>query len=339
MAGEDDLLNMNFEADDEGEILVTLPGDSGDVKIVKAEDGKKPDVAKVDDPVDDLKSQFATMTQRATAAEQEAQRARDVAEQASQRAHALEGQVVSSQLDTVLSGIAAADAEATSAEQEYTAAFEAGDAAAMARAQRKMAGAEARKLRLVEAKDDLEEAAKRRPTEPQKPRQQPAQRPADPIEDFIQRTQLKGPSADFIRRNPTAATDPKVNARMMAAHNLAVADDVEIESPEYFRRIEEGIKGVKKEEPQQQRRPAAPAGPAGGAGGSAGGGAMGGGTEVRLTKGEAASATDGTIVWNYDDPSGKGQFKKGDPIGLAEMARRKYLGKKAGLYDRNNIEA
>ena len=54
---------------------------------------------------------------------------------------------------------------------------------------------------------------------------------------------------------------------------------------------------------------------------------------------EAASATDGTLVWNYDDPSGKNQYKKGDPIGLAEMARRKHEGQKAGLYDRNAIEA
>ena len=62
-----------------------------------------------------------------------------------------------------------------------------------------------------------------------------------------------------------------------------------------------------------------------------------GGAPVTLTKREAASATDGTLVWNWDDP--KGKFKKGDPIGLQEMARRKVNGMKRGLYDRSFNEA
>ena len=58
---------------------------------------------------------------------------------------------------------------------------------------------------------------------------------------------------------------------------------------------------------------------------------------MRLTKGEAQSATDGTLVYNFDDPSGHKKFKKGDPIGIEEMARRKREMKKQGLYDRNYI--
>jgi hypothetical protein len=55
-----------------------------------------------------------------------------------------------------------------------------------------------------------------------------------------------------------------------------------------------------------------------------------------LTKNEAASATDGTLVWNYSDP--KGKFKKGEPIGIAEMARRKKTMKEQGLYDKSYME-
>jgi hypothetical protein len=44
---------------------------------------------------------------------------------------------------------------------------------------------------------------------------------------------------------------------------------------------------------------------------------------VSLTQGEIQNATDGTLQWNYDDPSGKNRWKKGDPIGVNEMARRK----------------
>ncbi len=55
-------------------------------------------------------------------------------------------------------------------------------------------------------------------------------------------------------------------------------------------------------------------------------------TKVTLTPGEVANATDGTIVHNWNDPGGK--FKKGDPIGIQEMARRKAKMTADGVYDR-----
>ena len=104
-----------------------------------------------------------------------------------------------------------------------------------------------------------------------------------------------------------------------------------------------GVGGVNVPAQQQQqrptpsgdgRRPSSAAAPA--SGGS--GGLNGGGVEVRLTKREAASATDGTLIFNYDDPTGQNRWKKGDPIGLAEMARRKHEGMKNGLYDKSVSE-
>ena len=151
-------------------------------------------------------------------------------------------------------------------------------------------------------------------------------------------------SAAWLRAHPECVTDPKMNARMLAAHNLALADDIPVESQEYFDRIEAGIKPVKAQQQQKQqekapngdgRRPSSAAA----SGGNAGGGLNGGATTVKLTAREAASATDGTLVWNYDDPTGQKRFQKGDPIGLAEMARRKHEGQKAGLYDKNSFEA
>jgi hypothetical protein len=50
------------------------------------------------------------------------------------------------------------------------------------------------------------------------------------------------------------------------------------------------------------------------------------------------SATDGTLVWNYNDPSGQNKFKKGDPIGTQEMARRKQSLSKAGRYHNANVD-
>ena len=89
------------------------------------------------------------------------------------------------------------------------------------------------------------------------------------------------------------------------------------------------------DKPPPARRSAAPVAPVT----PSPGGTSGGGAEVHLTRGEAATATDGTLTWNYDDPSGQKKFKKGDPIGIQEMARRKKTMKEQGLYDKSNYEA
>lgn len=338
MAGEP-LFEMEFGtmADEDEGVIVSLPATEGEVKVVKV--GEKVPPGGADDAVADLKTQFANMSQRVNVAERTAQEASQQTAEVTQRLARTEGDLISSQMDTVLSGIAAADAEAEAAMGEHVAASEAGDFPAQARAQRKMAGAEARKQRLIEAKDDLEDAVKRRPAPGTEPRPAAsARRPAaDPVEQVAQ--SLSAKSAAWIRSHPECVTDPKLNARMMAAHSLAIADDIALDSDEYFQRIEEGVKpakplGGKPAAPAGDgRRPSSAAAPASGAGG-----ALNGGTEVRLTKGEAASATDGTLVWNYDDPSGQKRWQKGDVIGLSEMARRKHEGQKAGLYDKSYQE-
>ena len=341
MAGENDQLNVDFGDDDgDNEIVVSLQVEDGAVKVKKTEEPKKKADEGGDDPLESLKTQFATMSQRATNLEQQVANAQQEAQQATQRAQHLEQQVVGSQLDTVVTGLDAATAEADAAEREYAVAFEAGDGMAMARAQRKMANAEARKLTLEGAKADLEAESKRRP-DPSKQPQRRAQPSADPTERFLQERNIKGQSADWVRRHPQMITDAAFNDRIMKAHWQAQADGVEVESEEYFQRLDKAVSGtvVKKSgaDPEpSKRRPSAPA-----AGDSnAGGGSQlnGGGIDVTLTKREAKSATDGTLVWNYDDPSGQKKFKKGDPIGLAEMARRKHFGMKAGLYDKSLME-
>ena len=72
---------------------------------------------------------------------------------------------------------------------------------------------------------------------------------------------------------------------------------------------------------------------------SADGGAVNGNSSVvKLSQREAASAQDGTLIWNYPDPTGQNRWKKGDPIGIQEMARRKRQGMKDGLYDKTWLE-
>ena len=137
-------------------------------------------------------------------------------------------------------------------------------------------------------------------------------------------------------------SDPKKNAKLSAAHYNAVAEGLAPDSSEYFDSVETfiGIKGNGKAnghsngKEQPKRKASVPVAPVQ----QSGGVTSGNGTEVRLNKSEAQAATDGTIVWNYDDPSGQKRFKKGDPVGVQEFARRKAKMTAQGLYDRSFSE-
>lgn len=64
----------------------------------------------------------------------------------------------------------------------------------------------------------------------------PMPRSADPVEAFA--SQLTKQSADWVRAHPEYVRDPKLNRRMIAAHELAVTDGVQPDTPEYFATIE-----------------------------------------------------------------------------------------------------
>jgi hypothetical protein len=293
------------------------------------------------------KDEKAKALQRETEALRRASAAEAQAERARQNEEAARSQAADSQLDTVESGLAAAKAEGDAAEAAYAAAMEAGNFAQAAKEHRKIAAAEARIARLDEAKADIEarkvapETRREQPTEASQVRQ-----PPDPVEAFI-----SGPiDAQGRRRAPETQTwlrdhkdyisEPKKFAKLQAAHHDAVASDIAPDTPEYFAHVEtfvglrkaEGTNG--RQEPKPARRASVPAAPVTPSGGGTGGSSP----TVTLTRGEAISATDGTLVWNYDDPSPHKRFKKGDPIGHQEMARRKLALQQQGQYDKTYLE-
>jgi phage I-like protein len=103
---------------------------------------------------------------------------------------------------------------------------------------------------------------KARPKQPE-----PVQAPSDPVEAFA--ALLSPKSADWVRRHPEYVRDAKLNRKMIAAHELAMADGVPVDSEDYFTAIEETLK-IKPAAPQTetsdeyaakvtQRRDAAPA--------------------------------------------------------------------------------
>ena len=327
---------------DEEEIVVSVEGDEpGEQTIVHQ-----------DDAVAELKRQYKALEadnkrrqEREEAANRRAAEAASEVTRAREEVRIVRSEITDSRLDTIVSGIAAAQAKADAAQRDYEAADEAGDVKKKAEAQRRMARAEAEAFRLEEAKGDLEA----RKATPRTEETAPARAAADPFEDHL--TKFTPRTANWMRDHRDWVTDPRKSAKLTGAHNFAVGEGLTPDTDEYFEYVEKTL-GLR-EAPQQTnghanvqartqtRRSAPPAAPVNGGAGAHSSGASDnrGSNEVRLTKGEAASATDGTIVWNYDDPSGKKRFKKGDPIGHQEMARRKQAMQKQGLYDKNNIEA
>lgn len=340
---------------DADQVVVTIEPelplvDTGEV-VVKTE--AKTEAEKTVDPVEDLKAQFAELQSRTASTEQarldavrQANTEREAANQARQEAVAARSEAVDSQLDTVLTGLDAARTEADSAQAEYQSAMEAGDFARSAKAQRRMASAEAKITRLDEAKADIEA----RKAQPQEVRREQVQQHSDPVEAFMaSRTE---PTKQWLRNHPEharalalsgsgQATQEEVRraSKLNAADSDAIAEGLTRDSTAYFDHVERFI-GLKTDEATktnttQTKRKAAPVAPVQ----SSGGGTSGGGNEVRLSAGEARAAQDGTLVWNYDDNSPQKRFKKGDPIGVQEFARRKQALTLNGQYDRTYTDS
>lgn len=328
MAGEDD------------DILVTIEGEEPvhQDEVVRVQDDTTRKSAD-DDIVGSLKAQLAekqtaldTATQRVSSAEAIAGQATQRARQFEQEAAEARTQAAESSKATIDGGIAAAKAESQAAQDALSAAFEAGDSKAVAIANRRIAQAEANLVVLEQAKGDM-------PAQPQRRIEQPQAPQNDPIEAFI--NSRSGPTQTWLRAHRDYLTDPRKNAKMQAAHFDAEAEGIALDSPQYFEHVERYL-GLKKDTPAQQqqhsqhsqRRPTAPVAPVT----PSGGGMNGGAAEVKLSASEARAATDGTHVYNYDDPTGKGRFKKGDPIGIQEFARRKMLMMKEGRYQNFSVD-
>jgi hypothetical protein len=325
---------------DETEIVVSIDETTAVTEADKLNGAGTP----AEDPVKVLKGQYAELESQAEtdrnerlAAERRASDAERRAADATREAEEARTRVNDSEIETISSGLEAAKTAADAAQAEYERAFEAGDVKIMGTAQRRMARAEADIARLEEAKSTLDVRKTEKKAEP---------KPAadDPAEAWIA---SKAPEAQtWLRKNREYVTDVKKNAKLNAAHYDAVADGIEINSTEYFDRIEKflGLKTTKDSNGRDHKpdgkfaakRATPPSAPVNGA--SSAGGAQSA-TEVRLSKGEAMAATDGTHTWSYDDTSGQKRFKKGDPIGVQEFAKRKLAMQKQGLYEKSYTES
>lgn len=323
----------------EPEIKIEIVDDAG-ANIDAATGADADATTKNDDPVEALRGQFHSLQARFSQNEAEKNKALEIAAQAAQRVEQVEQQfkqtTAATRRQQVEGSLAKSREAADAAERELREAFDRGDGAAVSRAQRILSRAEAEILRYEEATADLDslEADTARPQREETAQRQA--RSADPVEDFIAtRTPA---SQQWLRNHREWLTDPLKSNKLTAAHHAALGEGMTPDTPEYFDHVEGflGLKEAKKTQQPQNRqvRQSAPTLPVNASGNDGGHGT--GARTVKLSRSEATAATDGTHVWNWDDP--KGKFKKGDPIGVQEFARRKAEMMKQGVYDRSYSE-
>jgi len=257
---------MNIEDNTEDQFEIDLgedPKPEEDIVVEKSEE-KVPDADPVDNTLETLKSQL----EEERKARLEAQRR---ASEAEYSAYEAKGEVQDTSLHLVSNAIDTVIQNNNILKANYRDAMAMGDFDTAADIQSEMSSNAAKLLQLEQGKQALEN----------QPRQ-PAPTPyvADPVEALA--SQLSPRSADWVRRNPQYATDPRLYQKMLAAHNLAMADDIPADSDDYFAAIEDTLRIRRQDnsgdydamadaaKPTQRRSapPAAPVSRSGGGGGS-----------------------------------------------------------------------
>lgn len=257
------------------------PAADGKDRPQSAEDGKE-------DLAAQLKAarETADAERRArTEAERQAQEAREAATRSQTDAASKQALIVDGAIEKV--GL-----EVEQARGAYRAAMENGDYDAAANAQVAISEATAKRVRLQEAKAQIESARGRQPTHEGRVERQQPQQPANEFEAMV--SKFTPASQAWARQHPAYFTDDKLRKKVIAAHHQADADDIPFDSPEYFQYIEERV-GIR-QAPQQQtttdpgRRPSGGAVAAPVARDSIAGGARVSGNSVRLTAAQVEAA-------------------------------------------------
>jgi len=216
-----------------------------DIEVEKAEET----VEKTKKPQEDINETLKAL--RANVEEERNARIQ-AQEQAKQQARLVEKsqiEVANTNLQLVSSAIDTVKRENEILKANYRAALSQNDYDSAADAQERMAINAAKLLQLENGKAAMEAEPKQR----QEVRE--VSRTSDPVEAFA--SQLSPRSASWVRRNPQFVTDPRLNQKMIAAHNLAVADGFEADSDDYFSFIEDTLKVNRREEaPSQQQESA-----------------------------------------------------------------------------------
>ena len=230
--------------EDDGNIEITiddLEDKAPDIEIIKVDDEPSPKRSKREiEPEEGLEDFKAKYENERLARMQAEARARDSAELAARA----QGEVQDGNLNLVSSAIQAIRQNSEMLKADYRESMSVGDYERAADIQSEMASNAASMLQLEQGKQALE-------SEPRPTHQVYA--PSDPVEALA--SQLSHRSADWVRRHPEYASDQRLFNKMIAAHNLAMADGVPVDTAEYFDSIEDVLKINRSQDREDTSRP------------------------------------------------------------------------------------
>ena len=288
MADRDE--HVDVPLDDEKDAPLEVVADKKDEKVARSskddvevvKDDDENDIIAPDEGIQELKSRLEAERQARFEAEKQARIAQQYAVNAANETQDTNYHLVVNAIETV-------KRNSEILRHGYSEAMAVGDYEKAAEIQEGMSVNANRLMELERGRQAMENA----------PRQQYEPPPMDPVESLA--SQLSPRSAEWVRKNPQCATNPRLFQKMVAAHNLAVADGYSPDTDDYFHKIEDTM-GIGKrvtvqeddDEPMSaaakptQRRSAPPAAPVSRSG-------SGGGSRpnvVRLSREEAETARD-----------------------------------------------
>ena len=188
----------------------------------------------------DVHKKLKTLEKKLKDEKKARQEAEERARQASQSLQSAYGEVEDTNLHLVNTAIDTVSRENEILTNQYAEAMAAGDYNVAAKIQRAMSTNEAKLLQLQNGKSAMES----------RPKQQ-APSYSDPVEQFA--SQLSPRSAEWVRNNPQCVTDPRLQQKMVAAHNLAVADGFRPDTDEYFGFIEDTLRLNRRSNERQEQ--------------------------------------------------------------------------------------
>lgn len=211
-----------------------------DIKIEKEEETPKKETIEPEDGINDLKMRLEQERQARLEAEKQARAAAEAAAQAQNEVQDTNLQLVKNAIETV-------KRNNDILKYNYSEAMAVGDYAKAAEIQESMSINASKLMELERGRSHMENMPKIEPVQPQ--------RPADPVEALA--SQLSPRSAEWVRRNPQCVTDPRMYQKMVAAHNLAMADGYQPDTDDYFAFVEDTLKISKRVPVQEEEDPMA----------------------------------------------------------------------------------
>ena len=302
------------EKEDGQDIEFELPtevAEEPEFEVAKPAEEPKPAAPSIDDGIEEIRRKLDEERRDRELEKSRREAAERRAHEADERAVAAQTETQTANLGLIKSALEQRQQARETLKARKIEAKQAGDFAAEADLDDELANIVADIRELERGKQMLETAPKPQPTRPQVDSD-----PVNALSSEMERGGFKR-SAEWVRTHPEFVRDPKQYQRMLAAHNLAVADGIAPDTDEYFDSVESTLRIKKAAEPAAKveipvRESPPPSAPASRQGGTVGASTT---KSVRLTAAEVEMAEN------------MGMTPK-------EYAQNKYMAQKEGRFNR-----